>query len=85
MSGKGAPASLPLLTASVELAGQRARTEVNMRGVHSLLSLLESNGHLLSEATSHLADLLCCWRKGSFSRLALRGLCRSLLCFISFT
>lgn len=48
MSGKGAPASLPLLTASVELAGQRTRKEVNMRGVHSLLSLLGSN-ELLTE------------------------------------
>lgn len=59
MSEKGAPASLPLLTVSVELVGQRTRTEVNMRGVASLLSLLGGNGHLLSEATRHLADLLC--------------------------
>lgn len=64
-SGKGAPASLPLLTVSVKLVGQRPRMEVNVRGISSPLSLLGGNGHLLSEATSHLADLLvCCWRTG---------------------
>lgn len=56
MSEKGAPASLPLMIVCVVLVTQGTRTDVNMRDVPSLLSLLVDDGHLSMR--------LCYWRKG---------------------
>lgn len=87
MSGKGAPASLSLLTVGVEIADQRKRTEVNMRGIPSLLSLQGGNVHLLSKASSHLADLLCrcryCWRTEILQQDGFGVLCADPSCALS--
>lgn len=55
MSEKGAPSSLPLMIVCVVLVTQGTRTDVNMRDIPSLLSLLVGDGHLSMR--------LCCWRK----------------------